>query len=146
MWVAGFGNSPSSPDKFTESLSWDGQFIQQHRARLHMNKTSVCTVRPKTDRGTSRTSNTTRRVNMKPRRDLIFSLFSSQIVLDTEKRLQAATSTITEWTVLTDTTNYSPAWFETDASVQRVTWSKSSDWWPRNRTQYTVIKPVYFQV
>ncbi len=77
MWVAGFGNSlcslTSSLVVFHETAN-----LSNNTEPVFMNKTSVCTVRPKTDRGTSRTSNTNRRVNMKPRHDLPNSFFVFQ--------------------------------------------------------------------
>ncbi len=143
MWVAGFGNSlcslTSSLVVFHETAN-----LSNNTEPVFMNKTSVCTVRPKTDRGTSRTSNTNRRVNMKPRHDLPNSFFvfqsfpavalvpQNRLYLTQRRDFTGSKSIITKWTVLTGTTNCSCFWERSRKhlvlqweSVQRVTWSKS---------------------
>ncbi len=118
MWVAGFGNSlcslTSSLVVFHETAN-----LSNNTEPVFMNKTSVCTVRPKTDRGTSRTSNTNRRVNMKPRHDLpnsfiVFQSFpavalvpQNRLYLTQRRDFTGSKKHNTKWTVLTGTTNCS---------------------------------------
>lgn len=92
---------PKQPEMFNACIVSDSKFIQRRRTHIHMNKTSVCTVRLKTSRGTNGTSITNRHKH-KQSSDMIsqfLCLLSSSfptVVFFSQKRLY-----LTQWLYIT---------------------------------------------